>query len=616
MSFILKGALQGALCGQCTEPLSGVVIRAYALAPEQNAVALAAAHAKDTFVQLDDEQRDAKSARLLAEAVIGADGSFELNFGDKAYDGGPVEMDLYCATVPGRRSDAGLPAPMQFSITTLQPRWREVDDDRIGAWSYTLPWRIWCGIRGRFGAWVICGVVRHCATQAPIGGVRVRAFDVDWLQDDALGDAITDAGGRFRIDYLTSDFTATIFPGLNLEWTGGPDVYFRIETLGGAPLLTEAASRGRAADRENVGPCFCVDLCVDQSTTPPDTEPLPVFDALGGYHYPTAIQSAVPGSGLTVADQRAFYNNVRLNGVLPKTLAGQPLEYRFEYRRTNATGTPIGPWSPIDTTQFGATLIGRRERYAPAFPGDPNPVKTTWVYADPASPAADEAHAAIVAGWIRVPQASNVYGADGFFVPNGNMLQALTHELVTQPALDMSGVLAGESSTAHGAALAVNAHIGLRMRVRAVGQPATETDAGHCAHVAIENTAYQNVHKGGSWSPQSVSGQLCACSVDTQELRIGGGCAGMNSSLTVLFTAAHPNLGAVQVTMAGPGGPHDFTLPVAITPGDRFGVANYLGDFASLDDCAYIVTLSVPLLLTTGDSAPLPVLDQIAFCKK
>ena len=41
----------------------------------------------------------------------------------------------------------------------------------------------------RFGAWTICGHVRHCETKAPIGGVSVRAFDVDWLQDDALGDA-------------------------------------------------------------------------------------------------------------------------------------------------------------------------------------------------------------------------------------------------------------------------------------------------------------------------------------------------------------------------------------------------------------------------------------------
>ena len=36
----------------------------------------------------------------------------------------------------------------------------------------------------------------------------------------------------------------------------------------------------------------------------------------------------------------------------------------------------------------------------------------------------------------------------------------------------------------------------------------------------------------------------------------------------------------------------------------------------SLADCAYIITLSVSLLLTTGDSIPNPIHDQIGFCKK
>jgi hypothetical protein len=36
---------------------------------------------------------------------------------------------------------------------------------------------------------------------------------------------------------------------------------------------------------------------------------------------------------------------------------------------------------------------------------------------------------------------------------------------------------------------------------------------------------------------------------------------------------------------------------------------------SSLTPCAYIVELSVEVLLTTGDSVPLPLEDQIAFCK-
>jgi len=625
MGYIVKGTLKGALCFDCIEPLDGLVLKAYALAAGRDIAALAVARTKDTFEAVPDSHRDDKASRLLAEARIDAAGGYSLDFSKAPnYAGEAFELDLYCTTVPRRKNEGGLPPPMQFTLTVVQPAWREWRDDRIAAWDHTVPYRTWCGIRGRFGAWVICGMVRHCETQAPIGGVRVRAFDVDWLQDDELGSGVTDGTGHFRIDYLALDFKQTIFsPSINLEWTGGPDLYFKVETLGGTALLAEPSSRGRAADRENAGPCFCVDLCLKEQ--PPTTEALPVFDALGVYLYASQIESAVPGSGLTVGDHRAFYSNVRLNGVLPKKLGGQPMEYRFEARRTDALGNAVGPWAAVSTTQFAATAIGRVERYAPAFVGDPNPVKTSIMVADPASPAAGPNRAAIVAGWIQVPQFSNVFGPDGFFEPNGNMLSLMTDVLAPQPAINLINVIAGESGTAHGAVMAQNQHIALRMRVRVVGQPATETDAGTCFHVATENTVYNNVHRGGSWAPVDKLGQLCGCSVDSLQLR-GGGCAGLNAALDVLFTAVHPNLGSVGVSMNGPGGPYGFGIPAIVTAGNHFGQAANGAPppappappwtFASLPDCAYIVTLSVPLLLTTGDSSPDPVTDQIAFCKK
>ena len=621
MSYLVKGLLQGALCHDCIEALEGVVLRAYALEITRDVTALAAARSKDTFEQLSAEQLKAKAPRLWAEAKVDAAGRYTLDFGrNKAYEGQAFELDVYCTTVPHRKSDVGLPPPMQFTLTTVQPQWRPVEQDRVAVWDYTLPYRTWCAVRGLFGAWVVCGQVRHCETQAPIGGLKVRAFDVDWLQDDALGEGITNLSGHFRIDYLASDFSRTIFsPAINLEWTGGPDLYFRVETAAGTPLLSEPPSRGRATDRENAGPCFCVDLCVKDQ--PPSTEPLPVFDALGSYAYASAIDATVGGSGLTLGDERAFFSTVRLNGVLPKTLSGQPLEYRFEFCRTDATGNPTSPWVPVGGSAFSPTIIGRRERYAPTGPLDPNPVKPIYVVADPSTPAPSDSHAAIVGGWVQVPQASNVFGADGYFVANGDMLRLRTDKLVPPADLSMANVRAGESSTAHGAALAQNQHIGLRMRVRAVGLPATETNAGTCAHVAIENTRYNQVRKGGSWSPSDVDGQLCACSVDTLELRSAGGCSGLTNSLTVVYTAAHPNLGSLTLSMKGPTGTLPFTLPAPLDPVDRFGQASNGSPpgswvYTDLPDCAYIVTLSAQLLLTTGDSVPDPVWDQLAFCKK
>jgi hypothetical protein len=610
--YIFKGSVFGALCSDCREPLAGMTLKFYRLAPERNVTMLAVANPKDTFAQVDEAAVAARKSLLLAETVIDEQGNFAVEF-SKSYGGEAFEIDLYCGTVPHRKPGPKAPPPLQFTITTIQPMWRAVEQDRVAAWEYTIPYRYWCGIRGRFGAWTICGYVRLCSNKAPIGGVRVRAFDVDWLQDDALGNAVTDGSGHFRIDYSADDFKKTIFsPAINIEWTGGPDLYFRVETLSGTVLLAESSSRGRAPDRENAGPCFCVDLCLEKQ--PPATDYPPVFDALGGYLYASDIHSAVPGSGLTVADNRAFFSTVRLNGALSKTLNGQPMEYRFEFQTTDAMGNPIGGWTPITTTQFSATFLGKRELYAPAFPGDPNPIKTALVWADPANPGGGPLNAVISGGWIRVPQFSNVFGPEGFFVPNGNMLNVITSSLVGSPAISVLGIKAGQSSTALGAPLAQNRHIAIKMRVREVGNPGSEIDAGTCFHVAIENTVYDGVAKGGSWAPSTVNGQICVCSVDALELRTHG-CAGINADLHVLFTATHPNLGIVDITMTGPGGPYSFTLPAPV-PGEQFGTATNSFVFTTLTNCAYIITLSATLLLTTGDSIPDPVLDQIGFCKK
>jgi hypothetical protein len=614
MTYTFKGTLHGALCRNCVEPLAGLTLELYRVARiDPRTTALAVAAAKDTFGPVDDDSAAAKAGRLLGRATIGDDGGFAIVIDDKTYAGEPFEIDLWCPTVPRLKPGPKPPRPLRFTITVHQPAWRDVQGQATAAWSYTIPFRAWCGVRGRFGAWTICGQVSVCDSQQPLGGVRVKAFDVDWLQDDALGEAISDATGHFRIDYLAADFQQTIFsPSINLEWAGGPDLYFKVETLGGAPLLAEPPSRGRASDRENAGPCFCVDLCVKEAP-PASNEPLAAFDALGGLAFATDVASSIGGNGKTLADQRAFTGTVRCNGVLPKTLSGQPLEYRFEWRATDTVGSPSGPWQPVQTTQFAATWIGRTERFAPAFPGDPNPVKTSWIVADPANPAAGPNNAAIVDGWIRVPQGGNVFGPDGFFVANGNMANVVSSALLGSPGIDVLATIAGASA---GPVFAANRHLGLRLRVRQVGVPASETDGGLCAHIAVENTRYANVAKGGSWAPSRVSGQWAVVSVDVLQLR-SNGCAGVQAGLDVVVTCAHPNLGAVGVSMQGPGGPYGFAPP-ATGATEAVGAATPVGGWtvAGLADCAYIIDLSAQILLTNGDAVPDPVHDRIGFCKK
>ena len=217
-----------------------------------------------------------------------------------------------------------------------------------------------------FGAWTICGYVTICGTKTPLAGVRVYAFDRDWLQDDALGSAVTDSTGHFRINYIADDFKKTIFPSIHIELFGGPDIYFRVETLSGTVLLAEPPSRGRDNDRNNRGPCFCVDLCVPKGPTQGQTV-LSAFTNLGGYDFTNGGVDTV-GTGLT-NDNRAFYSNVRLNGILAQQLNGQPLEYIFQVRDVTAGGA----YTQVALSQVSAVEIGKLEVYAPAFPRRPQP---------------------------------------------------------------------------------------------------------------------------------------------------------------------------------------------------------------------------------------------------
>ena len=613
MTYLFKGRLCGYICADCPEPLANVKVRLYRTDAQQNAVALAAAAPKDTLAILDEASVAAKQSRLLAEVDTDAEGNFSLELSDKQkYQGEAFELDVYCETVPQRKATQTAPTPRQFTITVLQPKWRQAEQGFIAAWEYCLPHRFWCALRALFGAWTICGRVTVCDTQQPVGGVKVRAFDVDWLQDDALGFGITDATGRFRIDYVTADFTPTIFsPAINIELTGGPDIYFKVETLAGTVLLAELRSRGRDPDRENAGACFCVRLCLEEQ--PPITEPLPVFTAIGGYQYVSDIASTPPGSGLTNGDNRAFYSTLRLNGILPKKLNGNPMEYRFEVRSTDATGTPISGWSAIAPSQIARTVLGLWQIFAPAFPGDPNPIKTK-LYTVNGTAGPNELVTTISAdGWIQVPQQSNVFGVEGFFQPNGNMINLISPTLAAFGSVNMTGVSAGNSSTSNGAALAQDRHYSIRMKVREQGSLGTGTDAGICEHVAIMNTLYDNISHHPSWAGYTQSGALAVAMLDIAQLQANG-CSHITNNLDVLFTTTHPNLGAVSISMAGPGGPYNFTLPAAVA-GERFGTATPNFNVAALPACAYLVTLSAQVLLTTGDSSPLPLQDQIAFCK-
>src|SRR6266702_15112 len=213
MNFVFRGSLFGRLCSECIEQLSDITVRIYRNRPDQNVTALAVASPNDTLGLLTEEQIKAKASQLLIETKTDANGNFSFTLGrEQKYEGGTFEIDVYCETVPNRKMSRKQPAPRQFSITTLQPAWKQVEENEFAAiWNYSVPDRFWCYLRSLFDAWVICGRLTTCEGQSPIPGAIISATDVDWIQDDPLGSATTDATGHFRIDYTSEDFKVTPF---------------------------------------------------------------------------------------------------------------------------------------------------------------------------------------------------------------------------------------------------------------------------------------------------------------------------------------------------------------------------------------------------------------------
>jgi len=362
MSYLFSGKLFGYLCPNCPEDLANMLVRLYRLPPDKQAAAHATANPKDTFEIHDPDAVDKKSERLLAEARTNDHGEFRIELGSKQeYNGEPFELDVYLEQVPGGLSKKKH-EPVQFTVTTLQPQWRQREKDYISYWEYGISHRYWCGIRRRFDAWVICGKVTSCETQLPLSGLIVKAFDADWLQDDHLGSATTDGSGKFRIDYTTSDFHKTPFsPIINLELIGGPDLYFRIES-GGSPVLEEARSRGRDPDRENAGPCFCVELCVPLEEQPPVENPW--FTHVGDFHIFADIDPTTGKTNKQVlghgGPDYGFFHNLKFYGYCPKIYppnTGSPMRYRFLYEDiVNNPGTEV----PITANLVHSVKVGSR----------------------------------------------------------------------------------------------------------------------------------------------------------------------------------------------------------------------------------------------------------------
>jgi hypothetical protein len=85
----------------------------------------------------------------------------------------------------------------------------------------------------------IVGTIVEEESGKPLAGLQVRAFDKDFLFDDKLGAAVTDANGAFKIFYSSSDFS------FDPDFETVPELYIRVFDATRKKLLysTEKAIR-------------------------------------------------------------------------------------------------------------------------------------------------------------------------------------------------------------------------------------------------------------------------------------------------------------------------------------------------------------------------------------
>ena len=370
----------GRICEGCFEHFSKIDVAIYR-SQEQECPGVPSI--KNAFKQLSDEEFKKMHPQLIAWGKTDDAGKVDLSIDPEksAYKGECIEVIITFKRLAG--SDKELQRPEHFRVALYKPQWDKTEKGYVHYGDFLLPANLWCAYLRKHGIWLICGKVTTCAKPlSPVGNVTVKAYDVDWIQDDYLGSATTDSSGRFYIYYDRSKFNRTPFsPFINIEWTGGPDVYFKIEGIDGdgnpVTLLDEPRSRGRKPDRENVSNCFCVKLCVNRDMPGPE-----IADSAWtgvGTHFTIPDSSALndfDAQGYGGTSKYAFTSVIRMTGQSLQFSNGHPIEYRFLLSHTTANNgaaflpeanftTVVG--NGAGTNLFVTTKIGQMWRFSPTF---------------------------------------------------------------------------------------------------------------------------------------------------------------------------------------------------------------------------------------------------------
>jgi hypothetical protein len=440
-----------------------------------------------------------------------------------------------------------------------------------------------------------------CEQKTPFSGLRVKAFDVDLIQDDYLGEGITDIDGRFKIYYTEADFSKTILPWLNIEWPAGPDLYFSVESVTGTVIMQEPRNRGHQKDRENAPNCFCIDLCVKTGGGTGTYAPV-LFQKVGQYW----IASGFDGSGFTNdSEKNAFTGNLPLVGAVPAPFSSTALEYRFIIKNLDTSTSVIA-----DANLMAPFEIGTWNHIISMFPFHSDS-DSYWVN----NPGATHNVTIDPQGWIRVPRENDLFGATGQFSP-GVLLGYLMTEKLIMESFDLvspATYVAGQPFPA--AKKAAVHHFEITCQVREVGTvPVAYSNV--LQHIAVCNTNYlQRLHP--SWAGGDTNRYSVVMLELVETTLTGGGCNKVNNQITAVYSVVHPVIDNMRIYFEGNGA---LPAPFVIAPviGDEaVGSTTPLFDITALDPCAYIVWLEATFRLTSGYGriSGSTIWDHIAFCK-
>jgi hypothetical protein len=214
-----------------------------------------------SYAFLSEQALQAKAAFLLREVNADETGAFQVELSQDCYRGQLLEFHL--CVKRGQSLGCG-PAEQggEFYLCRLKPDWTRCEERWEAQWNCSLPRFSWCRVLGLCHAQTLCGRVVDCHTNQVLSGVRVTAFGLDWNQDQALGQAVTDANGRFLIRTKHGGFRrAQAVTGSRPD---SYDVYFRVQSQASAfPLYVDSIRWGERPLSEETLHCLQVSIHVE-----------------------------------------------------------------------------------------------------------------------------------------------------------------------------------------------------------------------------------------------------------------------------------------------------------------------------------------------------------------